>query len=87
MKKFYFNTGVSIDNNPHIKGGIDSGNGTVIVPFECENVPDDAIFLFACDSPKVNRVRGGEEGIIHRKIHNSPLLSEYAYFKTPTKDV
>lgn len=31
MNKFRFNTGVNINDNPHIPGGIDSGNGIVVI--------------------------------------------------------
>lgn len=82
MKKFYFSTGVdSKTTDHHILGGIDSGNGVICIPFECEDVPEGATFLFACDSPNL---RKEEKDIICRRIHNSSLLSEYAYFKIQT---
>lgn len=76
MKKFYFNTGVKIWNNPHIKGGIDSGNGTVVIPFECD-VPEGAVFMYACDNPNLHP---DNPNIIVAEIHNSGLISKYAYF-------
>jgi len=77
MRKFHFNTGVKVWVNPHIKGGIDSGNGTVVIPFECEDVPENAVFMYACDNPDLST----SPSMIVRKIHNSALLSKYAYFQ------
>lgn len=76
MRKFNFNTGVKIWVNPHIKGGIDSGNGTVVIPFECD-VPENATFLYACDNPNLHPQT---PNIIVAEIHNSELASKYAYF-------
>ena len=75
MTTFRFNTGVKICDNPHIKGGINSGNGTVVIPFDCLDVPKDAKFMFACDSKDLEK-----NDLICREIHNSELLSKYAYF-------
>ena len=52
--QLFFNTGVKIWNNSSIRGGIDSGNGTVVIPFECEDVPKDATFMYACDNPNLH---------------------------------
>lgn len=76
-KTFHFNTGVKIWDNPHITGGIDSGNGTVVIPFDCQDVPDNATFAFACDNDNLYP----DAGYIVRPISNSGLLSKYAYFK------
>ena len=82
MKEFTFNTGVRpFDHNPpagmaFIKGFRDSGNGVYVIPFYCENVPEKAIFKFACDTFKEDT-----KEIICRKIYNSALLSKYAYFQ------
>ena len=76
MKKFYFNTGVKIWNNPHIKGGIDSGNGTVVIPFECD-VPEGVSFMFACNK---SNLYPNDPNILVAEIHNTALLSKYAYF-------
>ena len=78
MKTFYFNTGVKISVNPHIKGGVDSGNGIVVIPFQCDDVPDNAIFLHACDNPNP-----ANERIIVREIKGE-LHSKYAHFATQT---
>ena len=41
-------------------GGVDSGNGTVVIPFECEDVPEKAVFLYAIakldKSKKINHL-------------------------------
>ncbi len=78
MRTFRFNTGVKIWDNSNISGGIDSGNGTVVIPFSCENVPSEATFLYACDTPDLCLEN---KNIIFREIQNSKLLSKYAYFK------
>lgn len=54
MRTFFFNTGVKIWVNSSISGGIDSGNGTVVIPFDCEDVPENATFKYACDN-KTNK--------------------------------
>lgn len=86
MKTFYLKTSIKIGEPHDIRKVVnDEEDGTISVPLDCEDVPDGSIFLFASDSPNIKRVRG-EEGIIYRKIHNSSLLAEYAYFKTPQKE-
>ena len=91
IKTFYFDTGVKpIDTSwrPHHSGtreiplckGQVWRNGTKQIPFDCEDVPDGATFAFACDYPDMK----GYEGFIIRQIHNSTLISKYAYFK-PSK--
>lgn len=77
MKTFYFNTGVSITSGSTLtKGQIWSPNGVKLIPFECEDVPEGATFAFACDNPNLHP----KAGYIVREIHNSTLLSTYAYF-------
>ena len=76
--KFFFNTGVKIWVNPHIKGGIDSGNGTVVIPFHCDDVPDNAEFMFASDYEDLSK---HHSNVIQREIRDSELLSKFAYFK------
>ena len=88
MKTFYFNTGVKIWNNPHIPGGIDSGNGTVVIPFDCADVPEGAKQLYCCDSPNITLHPHipADCDVIVREIHNSKMISKYAYF-TVKKDL
>jgi hypothetical protein len=76
-KTFYFNTGVRpYIHNPPVKvgpGQIIKG-GTLQIPFDCEDVPENAFFKFGCDDPNI---RGG---YLVRPILNSTLLSKFAYF-------
>jgi hypothetical protein len=80
MKTFYFNTGVRRHtHNPPVKlepGYVDR-NGTMQIPFDCEDVPEGAVFKFACDNPDA------APGLIVREIHNSALVSRYAFFTPP----
>jgi len=65
-----------LEQTPHIVGGIDSGNGTVIIPFECD-APKGAKLAFLTDSPDLD-----ENNLKKFRIHNSRKNSKYAYFKT-----
>jgi len=82
MRRFQFNTGVRpFDHSPpagmaFMKGYEDSGNGVYVIPFYCEDVPDNAVFQYACDHDIP-----GDESLLKREIHNSVLISKYAYFK------
>lgn len=83
MKTFYFKTGVvPSKHNPPVKLGPGQimQRGTMVTPFDCDNVPDNATFMFACDNP--NLPDSTYKGIIVRPIFNSTLCSSYAYFKT-----
>jgi len=88
MQTFYFNTGVKPGipaNEMHRKDALPVAlgkgqvwrNGTKQIPFDCEDVPTNAKFQLACDNPALP----GYENYIVREIHNSTLLSKYAYFK------
>lgn len=82
MKTFYFNTGVRPYNrNPPVKimPGYVMRGGVMVIPFDCENVPEGATFMFACDNPKLKEA--DYENVIVREIFNSKLVSKYAYFK------
>lgn len=79
MKTFRFNTGVKIHNNPKgPNGGILDGNGVWYIPFDCDNVPDNAVFIHACNSENPLT-----ENHIVREMHNTKLLSKYAHFRLP----
>lgn len=83
-KTFYFNTGVRVyAHTPPVhvgKGEIVDGNGVKLIPFDCDDVPDNAIFKFACD----HRPEGcGYDNLLMREIHNSVLISKYAFFLIP----
>lgn len=82
MNTFYFNTGVKEGNNPYLEKTAvkrnSLGGGThYVIPFDCEDVPDNASFVFACDNPNLYP----DAGYIVREIHNSKLISKYAFFK------
>ena len=76
-KTFYFNTGVIPHMNSYL---LDQGaivkNNTLQIPFDCYEVPDNAIFKFACDSDDLTA-----DGLICRKIYNSKMASSFAYFR------
>ena len=82
MRKFHFNTGVKpFEHSPpagmaFMDGFEDNGNGVYVIPFYCEDVPDNAIFAYASDEFKEDT-----DNSICRKIHKSNLLSKYAHFK------
>lgn len=75
MNTFYFNTGVKRNDNPHV--GVDSGNGVMVIPFDCEDVPSNAKFAFASNYPNQ---KDNDPNFIVREIHNSTLVSKYAFF-------
>jgi hypothetical protein len=81
MRKFVFNTGVRpFDHTPpagmaFMKGFEDSGNGVYVIPFYCEDVPDNAVF--ACAS---NQFKEDTKDSVCREIHNSALQAKYAHF-------
>jgi hypothetical protein len=84
MKTYYLNTGVRpFDHDPpagmaSMKGFVDSGNGTYIIPFDCEEVPEGAKPFMACDSPDLKKE---DNDVIVREMFNSRLLSKYVYFR------
>lgn len=88
MRTFYFNTGVRFgvpinqryDRNaksvPLCEGQVWL-NGTKQIPFDCEDVPEGCTFTFACDNPNL------PGGYLVRRMHNTTMCSEYAYFILP----
>lgn len=76
IKTFYFNTGVKPDQNSYLleNGAIVKG-GCIRIPFDCYNVPDNAIFKFACGYDDLTA-----DNLICREIHNSKMIATYAYF-------
>ena len=84
-KTFYFNTGVKPENissfpYEYHKKVNNIIRGTLLIPFDCCNVPDNAIFKCASSTPNLyNNI----EGIIVREIVGGNLLSKYAYFIVP----
>lgn len=82
MKTFYFNTGVKQGVNPYLDITATArpkkdGGYVMHIPFECEDVPESATFVFACDNPNLEN----HPDKIVREIFNSKLISKYAYFK------
>lgn len=81
MRRFQFNTGVRpFDFTPpagmaFIKGYVDSGNGVYVIPFYCENVPENAVF-----KQSDNTFKEDTNESICREIHNAPLMGKYAHF-------
>lgn len=78
MKTFYFNTGVKPENRTHLCKGQVWRGGTMQMPFDCEKVPDNAIFQFSCD-----HTPPGDEHLLRREMHNTTMVSKYAFFKLP----
>lgn len=79
MKTFFFDTGVKLHNNPNGPiGGVLSRNSVWQIPFECADVPDGSIFVFASNDCPV------PAGHIRREIKpGSGILSKFAYFRLP----
>lgn len=82
IKEYVFNTGVKpFDHNPpaamaFMKGFRDSGNGVYVIPFTCEEVPNNFKLEMATD----NMIEENEN-LIRREILSGNLISKYAYFK------
>ena len=79
QKIFHFNTGVTRNNRTNLFGNQVWLGGTIQIPFTCEDVPENAIFNFACDNPDLEESK--YENWIVREIINSDLCSKYAYFQ------
>ena len=76
MNKFKLNTGVHIKDNPHIEGGIDSGNGIVVIPFEAD-APKHAKLVFLSDFSDLDKYNK----LLKCEVKNSKLKSKFAYFE------
>lgn len=74
MKTFNFNTGVK---NPEVlmKGHVLSSNGVMLIPFSCEDVPDNAQFAFAGNDPTI------AGNLIVSEMHNTAMSSKFAFFR------
>lgn len=80
-RKFYFNTGVHrYAHNPPISltEGQEWSNDIKVIPFYCDDVPETAAFMYACDIPDLDK---NDPNVIVREICDSTLISKYAYFK------
>jgi hypothetical protein len=89
MQTYYFNTGVEphkVINFPYDyhkeKGNVI--RGTLLIPFDCEDVPENARFLFATDVEDMNVLNLNPDITIKREIHNSNMVSKYVYFQLNT---
>lgn len=89
IKTYQFNTGVRpFDFDPPaamalMNGFVDSGNGVYVIPFRCEEVPDNYKFILACDSmdyPKDASPLDGKDYLIRRIRPGSAMQAKYAYF-------
>lgn len=82
-KRFYFNTGVRPENvinfpyEYHRKVG-NTINGTLLIPFDCENIPEGATFKFGADNPEL-----AINGLVCFPIIGGNLLSKFAFFNVP----
>ena len=77
MNEFWFNTGAKVNDNPHIEGGIDSGNGVVVIPFEA-NAPKNAKLAFLSNYSNLDK---DNNKLLKCEVKNSKLKSKFAYFK------
>ena len=81
MTTFYFNTGVkpqNVTNWPGLFKGQILRDGTIQIPFDCD-VPDNAVFQFACNSGDLPE--GKYNGWLVTDIKQpSGMMSKYAYF-------
>jgi hypothetical protein len=84
MKTFYFDTGVRPEtvHSPPFAWDYHKRIGnvvrdTLLIPFQCEGVPENAIFKFACDFPEADK--SGQLLVV--PIVGGNMLSKYAFFK------
>ena len=81
IKEYTVNTGVKPFNYnlpagmAFMEGFRDSGNGVYVIPFTCEEVPENFKFDFATDF-----LHEESEELIRREILSGNILSKYAYF-------
>lgn len=90
MRQFFFDTGVKFKNHDGLCNQANTNGlfrnqvwreGTKQIPFSCEDVPDGSTFMLTCDNPDLPQSK--LDFVIVREIHNSGLLSKYAYFRIP----
>lgn len=84
LREFWFNTGVRVfahDKPVPCSGEFEfvGEHGVKQIKFFCENVPQNARFMYACDNP--DNVSARTPGVIVRPIVKGGLASKYAYFK------
>ena len=82
MKTFYFNTGVKAYNSSYMaKNDIRNCHGERLIPFDCDNVPENATLKYLCDNPDLEQYGAN---MIIKELFNTTMCSKYAYFFTPT---
>lgn len=80
MNKFYFDTGVKPWNSARVFADEEWYNGTKRIPFYAD-APADAHLMFLCDDPE--RPESEAPDVIVRRVFNTSLVSQYAYFRLP----
>jgi hypothetical protein len=78
MRTFYYNTGVKPWNNGKLYDGDKFINNELHIPFDCDNVPENAEFMYLCGNPSLFNTNGH---IIVREVLNTRMSSKYAYFR------
>jgi hypothetical protein len=85
MTTFYFNTGVRRSINSYAEPrdvwqpcGMDSVR---LIPFDCEDVPEGSQLMFLCPYPTLAESK--LPFVIVRRVSNTTMCSEYAYFRLP----
>lgn len=92
IKEYQYNTGVDFGMNPYLDENARAvnkkdGNGSVMVmPFQCEEVPDKSQLLFINDSPdltdnEISLLK--DKNFVVRVIvkPNKLIIGRYAYFE------
>jgi hypothetical protein len=77
MNTFYFDTGVTPNNNPNLWADQVWRNGTKQIPFDAD-APKNARLLFLC--PNSDLPESKIPGVIVREVFNTSMCSKYAYF-------
>jgi hypothetical protein len=79
MKTFYFNTGVRPGASP-LYGKQIWKDGTKQIPFDVEDVPENASLMFLCNNPELPESK--ISCVIVREVFNTDMCSKYAYFRS-----
>lgn len=87
QQKFLFNTGVNVYKMEYADKGKPKYydptdeiiNGVRHIPFYCNDVPEGATFVFACDYLD----HPDAKNMIVREIVAGNIISKYAFFKKP----
>lgn len=80
MNTFYFNTGVTPTNNPHLSPGQVWRGGVKQIPFDAD-APAKSRVLFLSNYP--DQPERNIPGVIVREVSNTVILSKYAYLQVP----